>query len=337
MAHVIVDSALYVDGERRPCGDLSDELAKLRAAGGPGDFLWIGLKDPTQAEFDDVDEELQLHPLAVEDAVQGSQRAKVELYDTSVFVVLKPLRYVEETSDIETGELMCFVGDRFIVTVRRGEASPLAGLRQRLEREPDRMRLGPMAVLHTIVDSVVDTYTAIDEEIASDLEDIETEVFSGGRMDSSSIYRLKREVLEFRRAALPLSAPLQMLHHADHSPIEEGELRLLLRDVSDHLQAVIDHVESYDRLLTDVLGAHLAQISVQQNSDMRKISAWVAIAAVPTMIAGVYGMNFEYMPELTASIGVGGRQLHYGYFVVLAVMGGVCMSLYRAFKRSGWL
>ena len=200
---------------------------------------------------------------------------------------------------------MCFVGDRFIVTVRRGEASPLAGLRQRLEHEPDRMRLGPMAVLHTIVDSVVDTYTAIDEEIANDLEAIETEVFSAGRWTPR---RSTGSSARCSSSAAPraLSAPLQMLHHAEHSPIDEGELRLLLRDVSDHLQVVIDHVESYDRLLTDVLGAHLAQISVQQNSDMRKISAWVAIAAVPTMVAGVYGMNFEYMPELTASIGVGG-------------------------------
>ena len=325
---VIVDQAVYIDGARRDCGDLSDELAALRALGSPGNFLWIGLKDPTHAEFDEVNDELQLHALAVEDAVQGRERAKVELYDTSVFVVLKPLRYVESTSDIETGELMLFVGDHFIVTVRRGDASPLAGLRQELEAQPDRLRLGPMAVLHAIVDSVVDTYTVIDEEIAGDLEAIETEVFSGSRMDSATIYRLKREVLEFRRAAVPLSAPLQMLHHSKQSPIDEVELRLLLRDVSDHLQAVIDHVESYDRLLTDVLSAHLAQISVQQNNDMRRISAWVAIAAVPTMIAGIYGMNFDDMPEL---------RWRYGYFAVLGLMAVVCLAIYRAFKRSGWL
>ena len=325
---MIVDRAVYMDGARHDCGDLSDELAALRALGAPGNFLWIGLKDPTQAEFDDVNDELQLHALAVEDAVQGRERAKVELYDTSVFVVLKPLRYIESTSDIETGELMIFVGDHFIVTVRRGDASPLAGLRQQLEADPDRLRLGPMAVLHSIVDSVVDTYTVIDEEIASDLEAIETEVFSGSRMDSATIYRLKREVLEFRRAAVPLSAPLQMLHHSTHSPVDETELRLLLRDVSDHLQAVIDHVESYDRLLTDILGAHLAQISVQQNSDMRRISAWVAIAAVPTMIAGIYGMNFDDMPEL---------RWRYGYFAVLGLMAVLCLGIYRAFKRSGWL
>jgi magnesium transporter len=337
MAVVIVDQALYVEGARRPCGDLSDELAALRAAGTSGDFMWIGLKDPTQAEFDEVNEELQLHPLAVEDAIQGRQRAKVELYDTSVFVVLKPLRYVDETSDIETGELMCFVGDRFIVTVRRGEAAPLAGLRHRLEADPEVMRLGPMAVLHAIVDVVVDNYTLIDAEVSADLDDIETAVFSGADMDSSTIYRLKREVLEFRRAAAPLAAPLMALHEDVGSHVEDAELRLRFRDVSDHLQAVIDHVESYDRLLTDVLGAHLAQVTVQQNSDMRRISAWVAIAAVPTMIAGIYGMNFDYMPELTASVALGGSDVKYGYFVVVALMAAACGTLYRAFRRSGWL
>jgi len=337
MTLVIVDQALYVDGARHPCGDLSDELAALRADGLPGSFLWIGLKNPTLAEFEEVNAELQLHPLAVEDAVQGRQRAKVELYDTSVFVVLKPVRYVEQTSDIETGELMCFVGDRFIVTVRRGEAAPLAGLRKHLEADPEVMRGGPVAVLHAIVDSVVDNYTVIDGELSSDLDDIETAVFSGADMDSSTIYRLKREVLEFRRAAAPLAAPLMALHADERSPVTDPELRLQFRDVSDHLQAVIDHVESYDRLLTDVLGAHLTQVTVQQNNDMRRISAWVAIAAVPTMIAGIYGMNFDYMPELTASVHVGDSELRYGYFVVLAVMALACGALYRAFKRSGWL
>jgi magnesium transporter len=337
MAIVIVDKAIYVAGDRRPCGDLSDELATLRGEGTPGDFLWIGLKNPTQAEFDEVNEELQLHPLAVEDAIQGRQRAKVEVYDNSVFVVLKPLRYVEQSSDIETGELMCFVGDRFIVTVRRGEAAPLAGLRHRLEADPDALRLGPMAVLHAIVDTVVDNYTLIDAEVSADLDDIETGVFSGDDTDSSTIYRLKREVLEFRRAAAPLAAPLMALHEDESSHVTDRELRLRFRDVSDHLQAVIDHVESYDRLLTDVLGAHLAQVTVQQNTDMRRISAWVAIAAVPTMIAGIYGMNFDYMPELNASVRIGHGEFRYGYFVVLALMALACGSLYRAFKRSGWL
>jgi magnesium transporter len=328
MEPVIVDRAIYVDGRRRPCGDLADELSALREKEDDGSFLWIGLKDPTQAEFDEVDTDLGLHPLAVEDAVHGRQRAKVELYDDTVFVVLKPLRYIDKTSDIETGELMLFVGDRFVVTVRRGELSPLTNIRAALEADPSTLGHGPLAVLHAILDRVVDNYLAIDAEVAQDLEEIEREVFSGSRMDSGSIYRLKREVLEFRRAAMPLSEPLKTLHLSPRSPVPEGELRLLLRDVSDHLHAVIDHIESYDRLLTDMLGAHLSQLSVQQNDDMRKISAWVAIAALPTMIAGVYGMNFDYMPELHA---------RWGYFVVLVVMVAGSTGLFRAFKRSGWL
>jgi magnesium transporter len=337
MRGVIVDQAIYVGGARRPCMDLSDELATLREEGAPGDFLWVGLKDPTQAEFDEVNDELGLHSLAVEDAIKGRQRAKVELYDNTVFVVLKPLRYLEESSDIETGELMCFIGDHFLVTVRRGEASPLAGLRERLEKEPALLRHGPMGVLHAIVDTIVDTYRDIEQELGIDLEDIEEQVFSGDGVDSATIYRLKREVLEFRRAAVPLAAPLHSLHADAASRVTEAELRLLFRDVSDHLQAVIDHADSYDRLLTDVLSAHLAQVSVQQNNDMRRISAWVAMAAVPTMIAGIYGMNFDFMPELGASVRIGDGEFRYGYFVVLGVMASVVATLYRAFKRSGWL
>jgi magnesium transporter len=333
---VIVDQAVYRDGRRRPCGDLSDELEGLRVGGHPQDFLWIGLKDPTDEEFDLVNDELKLHPLAVEDAVKGNQRPKVELYDNTIFVVLKTLRYLEETSDIETGEVMVFLGDRFVVTVRRGEANPLATVRHRLEADPDKLRHGEIAVLHAVMDSIVDNYVLIDSELQTDLEEIEQAVFSGNpEVDSQTIYRLKREVLEFKRAAVPLAAPLRMLHDGSRSPVPSKEVRLLMRDVADHLLRVIDHVESYDRLLTDVLNAHLAQLSVQQaqisvrqNSDMRKISAWVAIAAVPTMIAGIYGMNFQHMPELSHV---------WGYPAVLTVMLVACLSLYRAFRRSGWL
>ena len=302
---MIVDQAVYRHGKRQACGDLSDELEALRAGPDSSGFLWIGLKDPTDAEFGLVNDELHLHPLAVEDAVKGNQRAKVELYDNTVFVVLKTLRYLEETSDIETGEVMVFVGDRFVVTVRKGEANPLVDVRRKLEAHPEQLQHGEIAVLHAVMDSIVDNYLYIDRELQVDLDEIEERVFSGARdVDSSSIYRLKREVLEFRRAAVPLAGPLSLLHDGSRSPISDKEIRLLLRDVADHLLKVIDHVESYDRLLTDVLNAHLAQISVQQNSDMRKISAWVAIAAVPTMVAGIYGMNFEHMPELQPGVGL---------------------------------
>jgi len=336
---MIVDQAIYRQGRRLQCQDLSEELERLRDEG--NGFLWIGLKDPTDAEFALVNDELQLHPLAVEDAVRGDQRAKIEHYEGSLLVVLKTLRYLEDTSDVETGEVMVFLGDRFVVTVRRGDANPLAGVRARLEQNAEHLSLGPAAVLHAVMDSVVDNYLLVDNEIHEDLERIERQVFSGARgVDATVIYRLKREVLEMRRASQPLADAMERLFVQPHRAIVDrdgSEVLAFFRDVKDHLLKVNDHIESYDRLLSDILSAHLAQISVGQNDDMRKISAWVAIAAVPTMIAGIYGMNFENMPELRASLHLGETEFHYGYFVVLALMAVVCVSLYRAFKRSGWL
>ena len=199
---------MYVDGIRLAVADLSDELAALRASA--SGFLWIGLKDPTDEEFELVNAELGLHPLAVEDAVMGNQRAKIDAYEGSLLAVLKTLRYVERTSDIETGEVMIFVGDRFVVTVRRGEANPLDHVRRRLESDPAQLRLGPLAVLHAVMDSVVDNYEVIDRYIAEDLTEIEHQVFGEHTdLDSSAIYRLKREVLEFRRAAFPLAEALR--------------------------------------------------------------------------------------------------------------------------------
>ena len=342
---MIVDAAVYREGTRQPCTDLSDEIDRLRDV--PDGFVWIGLKDPTDAEFDLVKSELRLHPLAVEDAVNGNQRAKLEIYDESLFVVLKPLLYDDATSLVETGEVMLFVGDHFVVTVRRGEAGPLADVRRRLEVRSGELAHGPAAVLHAVMDAVVDGYTAIDAEIGRDLEEMEESVFAGeveaeaavqrpggsGRRearpgeDARRIYLLKREVLEVRRAVLPLIDPAQKLAER-HMPHVPEDSRPFFRDVADHLLRVADHVESYDRLLGDILSAHLTRVSVQQNADMRTISAWVAIAAVPTMIAGVYGMNFDNMPEL------GWR---YGYFMALGLMAGACALMFRAFKKSGWL
>ncbi len=341
---MIVDQAVYRDGQREPCFDLSDEIDRLRDV--PDGFVWIGLHDPTDAEFALVQDELRLHPLAVEDAVKGNQRAKLEVYDGSLFVVLKPLRYDDSTSQVETGEVMLFVGDHFVVSVRRGEATPLAQVRRRLEADPRELAHGPASVLHAVMDAVVDGYTEIDQELNLDLEQMEESVFASemgvraaagpkdhaatqraAGSDARRIYLLKREVLEVRRAVLPLVEPARRLaqHRVPHVP--EG-VQPFFRDVSDHLLRVADHLESYDRLLGDILSAHLTRVSVQQNSDMRTISAWVAIAAVPTMIAGIYGMNFEYMPEL---------HWRFGYPMAVAVMLGACALMYRAFKRSGWL
>lgn len=313
---------------RHECGDLSDDLATVRA-GGPQDFLWIGLKDPTDAEFDEVDDELGLHPLAVEDAVSGRQRVKIERYGSTIFAAIKTLAYVEQTSDIETGEIMIFVGDHFVVTVRRGDVAPLASVRRVLEADPGQLAAeGADGVLHAVLDTVVDTYLDIDLEVANDLDEIEEAVFgSNDTAHSGSIYRLKREVLEFRRAAQPLRLPLSHLAGGG-GPVDSKELRLHFRDVSDHLGQVLQDIESYDALLSDILAAHLSQIGLRQNADMRRISAWAAMIAVPTMIAGVYGMNFEHMPELHWLL---------GYPLALLAMVLAVVILHRAFRRSGWL
>lgn len=327
---MIVDQAVYRAGQRQECADLSDELDRLRAEGAPdSDFLWIGLKDPTPEEFEVVRTELDLHPLAVEDVLNGDQRAKVETYGSTVFAVVKTLRYVEETSDIETGEVMAVIGEHFVVTLRHGDVAPLHDVRQRLEsHEQDLLAEGPMSVLHGLLDKVVDTYREIDDEVAADLRDIERDVFGGGnRTGSTTIYRLKREVLEFRRAAQPLRLPLSHLAGGG-GPVDSKELRLHFRDVSDHLGQVLQDIESYDALLSDILAAHLSQIGLRQNADMRRISAWAAMIAVPTMIAGVYGMNFEHMPELHWLL---------GYPLALLAMVLAVVILHRAFRRSGWL
>ncbi|GAB4066634.1 magnesium/cobalt transporter CorA [Angustibacter speluncae] len=323
---MIVDVASYSGGQRRPCADFSDELAARRAE--DDGFIWIGMKEPTYEEFERVADELGLHPLAVEDAVTGHQRPKLDVYKRSAFLVLKTLRYIEATSDVETGEIMVFLGDRFVVTVRRGEGVPLTNVRRDIEESPEQLAHGPGAVLYAVMDAVVDGYTRIEGELQDDLDRIEADVFAGDRgTDAATIYRLKREVLEFKRAAQPLLEPARRLAR-DEVAYVAPSARPFFADILDHLARVVDHVESYDRLLTDVLSAHLAQVSVQQNADMRKISAWVAIAAVPTMLAGIWGMNFEHMPELPQV---------WGYPAALALMVTVSGLLYATFRRTGWL
>jgi magnesium transporter len=323
---VIVDVASYSQGRRLPCADFSAELAARRAD--DEGFIWIGMKDPTYEEFERVADELGLHPLAVEDAVVGHQRPKLDVYKRSTFIVLKTLRYIEATSDVETGEIMLFLGDRFVVTVRRGEHVPLRHVRREIERSPAKLAHGPGVVLHAVMDAVVDDYGVIDAELQDDLDAIEADVFADDRVsDAATIYRLKREVLEFKRATQPLLEPARRLAREEVAFVG-GQAQPFFADVLDNLARVVDHAESYDRLLTDVLSAHLAQVSVQQNADMRKISAWVAIAAVPTMLAGIWGMNFEHMPELPQV---------WGYPAALGLMVTVSGLLYVTFRRTGWL
>jgi len=324
---VIVDCAVYHEGVRheRPA-DLRAGLAAARAA---GDFVWIGLFEPSPQELGVIAEEFGLHPLAIEDALKAHQRPKVERYGDSLFAVLKTLRYIEETSDVESGEVALFVGPSYVVTVRHGLANPLSDVRHRLEHErSDVLASGPSAVLYAVCDSVVDTYTAIGGELEQDVEELEARVFSPERTnDAEAIYKLKREVLEFRRAVRPLVEPMARLAEG-LEPVVHPYTRPFFRDVADHVVRAGEQVDTFDDLLTDILHANLAQVSLRQNADMRRISAWVAIVAVPTMIAGIYGMNFEHMPEL---------KWRYGYPLAFGVMLAACLTLYRAFKRTGWL
>jgi len=341
---MIVDCAVYKDGKRRP-GELPFDEA-FEAGREPDAFVWIGLYEPSREEFAAVAREFNLHELAVEDAIQAHQRPKLEVYDETLFVVLKTARYLDDQEVVEFGEIMLFIGDGFVVTVRHKPASALGGVRQQMERRPDLLRYGPGAVLHAIVDRVVDDYFPVMRGLDDDIKESEKEVFSeeAGVVSrahrrrhrdrgqpvlnaAERIYKLKREVIELHQGTAPLVEPLDRLVRR-RLPEIHPDLTEYFRDVEDHLLRVVDEVGGFRDLLTSVLDANLAQIGVRQNEDMRKISAWVAIAAVPTMVAGIYGMNFDHMPELRSPL---------GYPTVLAVMVGVCFVLWRAFRRNDWL
>jgi magnesium transporter len=323
---MIVDCAVYEHGRRRD-GAVPVHQA-MEACREPGAFTWIGLYEPTEEEFDSIRREFDLHELAVEDAIHAHQRPKLEVYGDMVFIVLKTARYVDPEEVVRLGEILIFLGHDYIITVRHGEASELKDVRQGLEQDPELLAHGPGAVLHAIVDKVVDDYTPALIGLGEDIDEIENQVFSGERANPAErIYKLKREVLEFSHAVGPLVDPVDRLARGRYEVIHP-KVRTYFRDVNDHLLRGHEQLESYRDLLTSVLSANLAQVTVRQNEDVRRISAIVAILAVPTAIAGLYGMNFEHMPELKWT---------FGYPLVLAVMATICFTLYRYFKRVGWL
>ncbi|KOG46676.1 magnesium and cobalt transport protein CorA [Streptomyces decoyicus] len=340
----IVDCGVYREG-RRVSEHVSpaEAMAGVRAEGG---FAWIGLHEPTEAEFAGIAQEFGLHPLAVEDAVHAHQRPKLERYDETLFTVFKTVHYVEHTEltatseVVETGEVMCFTGRDFIVTVRHGGQGSLRALRHRLQDDPELLAKGPSAVLHAIADQVVDGYMAVAGAVQDDIDEVEIDVFSSGTNgkgnggkgspkggDAGRIYQLKREVLEFKRAVSPLLRPMQLLSERPMRLVD-SDIQKYFRDVADHLARVNEQVLSFDDLLNSILQANLAQAAVAQNEDMRKITAWAAIFAVPTMIAGIYGMNFDYMPEL---------HWKFGYPAMMLATVALCFGIHRGFKRNGWL
>jgi magnesium transporter len=334
----VVNCAVYLNGERQPGHRRPEEAIRLirRRQGRRGDFVWIGLHEPSEEEFADIATLFGLHPLAVEDAVHAHQRPKLEKYDGTVFTVFKSVRYVEHdeltaTSEVvDTGEIMVFTGPDFVVTVRHGGHGSLGPLREDLEANTEHLAKGPYAVLHAIADYVVDQYLCVTDEVRDDIDAVEAAVFSDSRgrgADPGQIYQLKRELLELRRAVAPLDRPLQRLSEDRTLPVE-SDIRSYFRDVADHLARVTELVNGFDSLIDSILQANLAQVTVAQNEDMRKITAWAAIVAVPTMVCGVYGMNFAYMPEL---------RWRFGYPLVIGVIGVACFLIHRGFRRNGWL
>jgi magnesium transporter len=330
----VVNCVTYKEGARIPVdGDLVDTVERVRRS--RDGFVWLGLHEPSDHEFEGIADLFDLHPLAVEDAVEAHQRPKVERYGETLFAVFKTVCYVEHeeltaTSEVvNTGEIMVFVGEDFVITVRHGSHGSLGPLREELESDPGQLAKGPAAVLHAIADHVVDDYLDVTDSMQSDIDLVETAVFAdnGARVDPGRIYQLKRELLELKRAVAPLSRPLEEL---STRPIQviAPEIQAYFRDVSDHLLRAKEQIAAFDELLNSILQAHLAQVTVAQNEDMRKITAWAAVIAVPTMVCGVYGMNFDHMPELHWT---------FGYPLVMGVIAVACSALYRGFRRNGWL
>jgi magnesium transporter len=322
---VIVNCAVYEHGQRRD-GDLPLERAG-KAARDEGAFVWLGVHEPTAEEFEAIAGEFDLHELAVEDAVKAHQRPKVELYGDTLLVVVKTAHYVDPDEVIELGELLIFVNPAFIITVRHGQGE-LTPVRERIEQRRDLLEHGVGMVLYSILDHVVDGYEEAAQGIDVDIQQVERQVFSEEQSNPvERIYKLEREVLDFNAAVAPLAAVVDEISRG-HFEVVPDELSEYYRDVHDHLRRAAGRIAGFRELLGSALHANLTQVSVRQNEDMRKISAWVAILAVPTMIAGIYGMNFDTMPEL---------RWRFGYPLVLAVILVACTLLYRRFKRSGWL
>jgi magnesium transporter len=319
----IVDCAVYEDGCRR-AGDLPLDAAG-DAAQDDGAFVWIGLYEPSEEEFDDVTREFHLHELAVEDAIDAHQRPKVELYDDTLLVVLKTVREIEGSNDLQTGEILIFVNRDFVVTVRHGQ-SKLHDVRLQIEQRPDLLRYGTGSVLYAIVDAIVDDYEPVVQAVETDIQQVEHDMFSPDRTNPAErIYEMEREVLDLQRAITPLAPAVDKLARG---AFIHPELRTYFRDVHDHLLRMSGRIESFRDLLSSALQANLTQATVRQNEDMRKISAWVAILAVPTGVAAIYGMNFHDMPEL---------HWRFGYPATLILIVCISLVLYWRFRRSGWL
>jgi magnesium transporter len=340
MGMMIVDNAVYVDGRRAVEPEsLRETYEVVREQHG---LAWIGLYRPTEEEFASVAEEFGLHPLAVEDAIKAHQRPKLERYGDTLFVVLRAARYLDAPEEVKFGEIHVFVGDDFVITVRHGEAPALGEVRRRLESDRELLLRGPEAILYAIMDRVVDGYSPVVAGLENDIDEIETEVFSGNAGVSRRTYELSREVVEFQRAVKPLTGMLGALMAGFDKYGVDPELQRYLRDVQDHAIRVNEQVAGFRDLLQNILSVNLtlvglqqneevkslSEAAIEQNDEVKRISAWAAILFAPTLIGTVYGMNFDHMPELHWVL---------GYPFALLLMLLVSASLYLIFKHRGWL
>ncbi|WP_433476334.1 magnesium and cobalt transport protein CorA [Spirillospora sp. CA-142024] len=337
-----MDSGIYLKGVRRrsPAG-LGDTYRELEVMGDDA-MAWIGLYRPSEAQLWSLAEQFGLHELAIEDAIVAHQRPKLERYGDTLFVVLRAARYLDETEEVDFGEVHVFLGRNFVLTVRHSESPDLAVVRRRLEEEPELLARGPEAVLYAILDAVVDGYAPVIAGLQNDIDEIETEVFRGDPAVSRRIYELSREVIEFQRATRPLIPILAALSAGSDKYGIDEELRRYLRDVDDHATTVVERVDGFRQNLQDILTVnatlvgqaqneeikHLTEASYAQNEEVKRISAWAAILFAPTLIGTIYGMNFRHMPEL---------HWLFGYPFALVLMGIVCGVLYTAFKHRDWL
>ena len=330
----IVDNAVYVSGRRiENPASLQETFEYTRARGG---MAWIGLFRPTREEIQEVADEFSLHPLAVEDALTGHQRAKLERYGDILFAVLRPARYIDSTETVEFGELHVFVGPDFVVTIRHAESPDLARVRHRLEDQPDLLALGPEAVLYAILDEVVDEYLPVAAGVENDIDEIEDSLFGGGSASlSQRIYELSREVISFQRATQPLAEMLENLRLGAEKYKVDIELQRNLRDVHDHALRITDKIATFRSLLDNTLTVNATLVSERQtdtalvqNEQVKKISSWAAILFGPTLVGTIYGMNFDYMPEL-----------HWpaGYPMALGLMATTSVVLYTVFRKKHWL
>jgi magnesium transporter len=337
----VVQAALYRDGVRVSAPDtLAETFRELRDQ--PSGMAWIGLARPTEGELLSLAAEFDLHPLAVEDAMEAHQRPKLERYGDTLFVVLRAARYLDAPEEVDFGELHVFVGPDFVITVRHGAAPDLSAVRHRMEKTPELLALGPEAVLYAILDAVVDGYAPVVSGVQNDIDEIETEVFRGDPEVSRRIYELSREMVEFQRATRPLVGMLHGLIAGFSKYGTDDELQRYLRDVADHVTHTSERVDGFRQALTDILTVNATLVTQQQNAEMRalaeagfeqneeikKISSWAAILFAPTLVGTIYGMNFDHMPEL------GWR---FGYPFAIGLMAAVCVSLYFIFKRRDWL